>query len=118
MPVIRGARCVNIPDNEFSRVSYNMSSRNIVPRGSMMNTGRFRSRGFCNRGCIDNTMPTWFKNSVNNIYLARVSTASRITNALTANAIRGMQGKVEHVCVNRQYGRRCGSGGTGPANKF
>ena len=118
MPVIKGARCGVIPLNEFSRTSVLSRSSNVIPRTSMMNVGRFRNKDFCKNGCLDNAMPTWFKNSTNNIPLARVSTATRIRNVLVAGLLQGPQLKRVPVCVDRQYGRRCGTGGVGPANKF
>ena len=118
MPVIRGARCVGIPLNDFSRTSYLSKSSNVIPRTSMMNVGRMRAKNFCTSGCLDNTMPTWFKNSTNNIPLARVSTATRINNAIIAGMAQGTRLRRIPICIDRQYGRRCGTGGTGPANKF
>ena len=108
----------NIPINDFTLLSYTQSSRNIISRSNMLNVGRFRSKDVCKSFCSNNTMTTWYKNSVSNQYLAPIPYAQRLGNLMRMSQQRGTKQYRIPVCINKQYGRYCGTGGTPLTNKF
>lgn len=85
-----------------------------------MNTPRFRSRGSCNRGslCLDTTLTPSFKNSTKNMYLAPIPYGQRLGNTFRSSQIRGTKKIIRKNCVNPQFGRLVGTGGTRLVNKF
>ena len=93
---------------------------NSVNRSQIMNTPRFRSRGSCTTGslCLDTTLTPSFKNSTKNMYLAPIPYAQRLGNTFRSSQIRGTKKIVRKNCVDPQFGRLVGTGGTRIVNKF
>tara|TARA_Y100000992_G_scaffold297935_1_gene262283 strand:- start:878 stop:1225 length:348 start_codon:yes stop_codon:yes gene_type:complete len=108
----------NIPLNEFSRLSYNQKTPSVSSRNSALNVPRFRNKSICSITCLDTGLSTWFKNSVNNQYLAPIPYAVRLKNLIHANQIQGTSFKIKNICVDKQYGRKCGTGGMALTNKL
>jgi len=93
---------------------------NAINRSQIMNTPRFRSRGSCTTGslCLDTTLTPGFKNSTKNMYLAPIPYAQRLGNTFRSSQIRGTKKIVRKNCVDPQFGRLVGTGGTRLVNKF
>ena len=93
---------------------------NHVNRSQIMNTPRFRSRGSCTTGslCLDTTLTPSFKNSTKNMYLAPIPYAQRLGNTFRSSLIRGSKKMVRRNCVDPQFGRLVGTGGSRIVNKF
>ena len=108
----------NIPLNDFSRLAYTELTPNVVSRNSVLNTGRFRTKSICNITCLDTGLTPWFKNSVQNQYLASIPYPQRLKNIIVAGQAQGTSTKIVKVCVDRQYGRKCGTGGMAPTNNL
>ena len=108
----------NIPLNDFSRLAYTTPNANVISRISVLNTGRFRTRSICSITCIDTSLTPWFKNSVQNQYLATIPYPQRLKNIIVAGQAQGTSTKIVKVCVDRQYGRKCGTGGMAPTNNL
>jgi len=111
--------CVsNLPLNDFTRLSYTQRTSNMIPRSTMMNVGRFRSKDMCSTSCINNSVSTWFKNSVNNQYLVSIPYGQRLGNLMRGSQKRGTKTIITPICINKQYGRVCGKGGFTLINTF
>ena len=108
----------NLPLNDFTKLAYMSKPRNIAPRPSMMNVGRWRSKNICSKFCVKSGMTPWFKNSVNNTHLAYISYSERLSNLIKANQARGTKKKMEKLCIDKQFGRKCGTGGNPLVNTF
>ena len=97
-----------------------LQGSNHINRSQIMNTPRFRSRGSCTTGslCLDTTLTPGFKNSTKNMYLAPIPYAQRLGNTFRSSLIRGSKKIVRRNCVNPQFGRLVGTGGSRIVNKF
>ena len=93
---------------------------NHINRSQIMNTPRFRKRGSCTTGslCLDTTLTPSFKNSTKNMYLAPIPYAQRLGNTFRSSLIRGSKKIVRRNCVDPQFGRLVGTGGSRIVNKF
>ena len=93
---------------------------NAINRSQIMNTPRFRRRGSCTTGslCLDTTLTPGFKNSTKNMYLAPIPYGQRLGNTFRSSQIRGTKKIVRKNCVDPQFGRLVGTGGSRLVNKF
>ena len=113
------SKCTShLPLNDFTKLVYMSKNRNIAPRSSMMNVGRWRSKSLCSTICINSIMTPWFKNSINNVHLAQVPYSERLSNLIKANQARGTKQISEKICIDKQFGRKCGTGGSPLVNTF
>ena len=112
----KGKGCNQMPNNKFSMPNARNNISSSIPR-SMMNVGKYRN-STCNTVCINNSMFIGYKNSINNIYLAKIPIATKINDTFKLGSVRGTKKIIKYMCVDRQYGTRCGKGGLGPENKF
>ena len=113
-----------IPLNDFSRATYKelllsrRGSNGTINSIQIMNTGRFRAVGICNIICLDNTITPWFKNSVNNNNLNSIPFGERVGNVFRSALIKGGKREISERCIDRQFGRPCGTGGPRLVNTF
>ena len=91
-----------------------------INRSQIMNTPRFRRTGSCGTGslCLDTTLTPSFKNSTKNMYLAPIPYGQRLGNTFRSSQLRGTKKIVRKNCVDPQFGRLVGTGGSRLVNKF
>ena len=108
--------------NQITNLNTRLSiqSSNNVNRSQILNTPRFRKRGSCSTGslCLDTTLTPSFKNSTRNMYLAPIPYGQRLGNTFRSSQIRGTKKMVRRNCVDPQFGRLVGTGGSRIVNKF
>jgi|TARA_Y100000992_G_C21251195_1_gene485950 hypothetical protein len=110
---IRKSRgCNKIPKNMI----YNKKNISTLPR-DMMNVGRYKNAK-CNSICMNNSMFIGYKNNVNNVHLANVSTATRISNLFKGATLQRSKKIIKPICIDKQFGTLCGKIGNGIKNKF
>ena len=113
LPVLR-SQITNLQ----TRMSVQKTS--TINRSQIMNTPRFRRTGSCGTGslCLDTTLTPSFKNSTKNMYLAPIPYGQRLGNTFRSSQLRGTKKIVRKNCVDPQFGRLVGTGGSRLVNKF